>query len=440
MIWLALVGVATTLRLLLYYRFFRTHIGHHPEHYWLFHHAWTAGLVGLAWGAVAAIPVPSNVSHIHELQTLIPGFILMATISSYGVYFSQYLVLWSTTGAATIIARLYASGMDGAAEVALFALFLPVLLLTAKRYGQSISASIAARHRSEQLVDEITVANNKLQHHNAVLARQRDVMEHEEALAKHVFQQLTVGGDHSLEGVHSWNQPMGSLSGDLVQTVRGPSGQSYVFLGDFTGHGLPAALGALPASSVFLAMAAKGLPVSKIAAELNRKLRQLLPVGYFCCAVLVELSPDRRRIDVWNGGLPPILIRRKGKSDYERVESHSLPLGVAEGPEFDSASRQCTLNPGDRLYIYTDGLTEAENIEGEFWGTERLESFLTRDDLPPLKLPALIEAVLEFVNLAPASDDITVVEIEATPSSADEYDAQQEAPGELLRAGLAAGS
>ena len=85
---------------------------------------------------------------------------------------------------------------------------------------------------------------------------------------------------------------MGSLSGDLTQTGRGPDGQIYVLLADFTGHGLPAALGALPASSVFLAMAHKGLSVEGIAAELNRKLYQLLPIGYFCCAVVVELAAE----------------------------------------------------------------------------------------------------------------------------------------------------
>ena len=77
----------------------------------------------------------------------------------------------------------------------------------------------------------------------------------------------------------------------------------------------------------------------------------------------------------------------------------------------------------DRPLDLPDGLTEAENFDGEMWGTARLETFLQRRDLPTPRLPSLIDAVLEHVNLAPPSDDISVVEIEATPIAASRADA-----------------
>ena len=411
LLWLGAVLVAAGLRFGLYKRFFATDIRRFAEPYWLQRNALTALLAGACWGAIPLIPVSTGEHYIHELQTLIPGFVLLAAISSYGVYFSQYLTLWASVGATTIFTRLHTSGSDGGAEVLLFALFLPLLVLTAKRYGESLLGSMQAKFRSEQLVQELIANNNALEHHNTVLGQQQDLIQQEEELAKHVFRQLTLGGDHELPGVHTWNQSMGSLSGDLIQTARGPDGQAYVFLGDFTGHGLPAALGALPASSVFLAMAAKGLPAETIATELNRKLHQLLPIGYFCCAVVLELSPDRRSLHVWNGGLPPILVLREGASDYEKIASHNVPLGVLGADEFHAATSQHVLETGDVVYAYTDGLTEAENLDGEMLGAERLERFLLRDDLGTPKLPALIEVVLEHVNLAPASDDISVVEL-----------------------------
>lgn len=416
-VWFLAVTAATLPRFYLYRRFFFTDLRRHAVHHWLVRHGWTAALVGIAWGAVPLIPMPDAPGYVYQLQTLVPGFVLMAGIVSYGAFYSQYMVLLATVGGMTIVSRLATSGAAGVPEAMLITAFLPILALTAKRYSQSLADSAEAKHRAEQLVHELTATNNELLRRNTTLAQQQDVIEQEEALAKHVFRQLTVGGDHKLAGVHSWNQSMGSLSGDLIQTALGPNGQSYVFLGDFTGHGLPAALGALPASSVFLAMAAKGLPIQSIATELNRKLRQLLPVGYFCCAVLVELSPDRRTVSIWNGGLPPVLIRRRGQFGYEKIASHSLPLGVVDNTDFDAAAQYRMLHPGDRLYAYSDGLTEAENIDGEMWGSRRLEEFLLRADLPSPKLPALINAVLEHVNLAPPSDDISVVEVEATPSS-----------------------
>jgi serine phosphatase RsbU (regulator of sigma subunit) len=352
--------------------------------------------------------------HVRELQGLVPALVIMAGITSFGVYFSQYLVLLVSATVTTVAARLWADGGAAVTMVILFALFAPILAVTAKRYSSSIQQSLVARAHSQSLVRELTLTNNELEHHNATLAQQQDLIQQEEELAKHVFGQLTLGGDHELPGVRTWNQAMGSLSGDLTQTARGPHGQAYVFLGDFTGHGLPAALGALPASSVFLAMAAKGLPVESIAVELNRKLHELLPVGYFCCAVLLELSPDRHQLQVWNGGLPPILVRRRGASGYERLRSHSVPLGVLGEREFETVATSLRLDDGDVVYAYTDGLTEAENLDGEMWGLQRLETFLLRDDLPSSKLPALIDAVLEHVNLAPASDDISIVELMAS--------------------------
>lgn len=416
-IWFTAILATTAVRFALYHRFFADDARYQPDRYWLHHHFWTGCLVGVAWGSLPLVPMADAPVYVRQLQTLVPGFLVMAAVTSYGVYFSHYMGLLLTTGLTTIACHLIARGAEGIPEGILYAVFAPVMVMTAKRYCDSLVVSMQARRRSQDLVERLTVANDDLVSQNNIMTRQRALIEQEEALAKHVFGQLILGGDRRLAGIHTWNQSMGSLSGDLTQTICGPSGQAYIFLADFTGHGLPAALGALPASSVFLAMAAKGLPLNAIAVELNRKLNQLLPVGYFCCAVLLELSADHRTLSIWNSGLPPVLIKRRGQADYERISSHSLPLGVVVDGAFDTGAQQVSLQEGDLVYAYTDGLTEAENTEGEMWGIRRLEHFLERPDLPIPRLPALIDAVLEHVNQAPPSDDISIVEIEASPAA-----------------------
>jgi len=423
LLWWLGVFVATGLRFLLYRRFFATAPDRRPAAYWLRQQALTAVPIGVAWGALPLLPTAGAPEYLQQLQVMVPAFILMGAITSYGVYFSQYLVLLGSTVLTVLATLLLTQGNSALAEVILYLVFAPLLAMTARRYGDSLVTSLRSGVRSEELVGELTSANADLLHQNELMSQQQDLITQEEALAQHVFRQLTLGGEHAIPGVHTWNQSMGSLSGDLIQTAIGPGGEAYVFLGDFTGHGLPAALGALPASSVFQAMAGKGLPVDVIARELNAKLRQLLPVGYFCCGVLLRLDADRRTVQVWNGGLPPILVRRHGKVGYERVASHSLPLGVVDDDDFEPGAQRCPLAPGDLLYAYSDGLTEAENIDGEMWGSERLEQLLQRGDLPTPKLPSLIETVLDHVNLAPPSDDISVVEIEATPAAATQADA-----------------
>ncbi len=423
LIWLVAAVFAGGLRLVLYRRFFRTDRAGRTENYWLRRHTVTAFAIGIVWGALPMLPIGDAPGHVREIQILAPGFILMAAIVSYGVYLGQYLVLLLTMGITVIVSRLWVGGLEGLPTALLFILLMPVLALTAKRYSELVQTNLTTKNRLKTLVDELTVANEGLRQQNEVLARQQDMLEREEALAQHVFKQLTLGGDHELPGIYTWNQSMGSLSGDLTQTARGPTGQVYVFLGDFTGHGLPAALGALPTSSIFLAMASKGWSVEAIAAELNARLRELLPIGYFCCAAVLELSADRHSVHIWNGGLPPVLIRRKHIDGYDRIESRSLPLGVAGEREFNPSATRCVLQPGDLVYAYSDGLTEAENSQGEQWGRQRLEAFLQRSDLGTPRLPALIDAVLEHVNQAPASDDISVIEIAATPTENEEADA-----------------
>lgn len=422
-IWFATIAAATGARFALYRYFFAADAHGFDASHWLRLHFWTGGLIGVAWGCLPMVPMIGAPAYAQQLQTLVPGFLVMAAITSYGVYFSHYLFLLATTVLTATVSHLAGRGAEGIPEALLYLVFAPVMAVTARRYCDSLITSMKARLHSHHLVERLTEANNDLVSQNQVMTQQRAMIDQEENLAKHVFGQLILGGDRKLPGVHTWNQSMGSLSGDLTQTARGPAGQAYIFLGDLTGHGLPAALGALPASSVFLAMAAKGMPVESIAVELNNKLNQLLPVGYFCCAVLFELSADRRTLHVWNSGLPPVLIKRRGQADYERISSHSLPLGVIEGEVFETPARQLELRPGDLVYAYTDGLIEAENGAGESWGTERLEGFLDRADLPSPRLPALIEEVLRHVNQAPTSDDISIVELEAGAAVAKRADA-----------------
>jgi serine phosphatase RsbU (regulator of sigma subunit) len=425
-LWVSAAIVATVVRLRLYRRFFRTRPGFVAPRIWLRSHAYAAIPTGIIAGALPLLDFATAPHYVRELQTLVPALVLMSAITSFGVYFSQYLTLLAATVITTVATQLWAYGSAAVPTVIMLTLFAPILGITARRYQDSIADSLAAKHRSERLVEELTLSNNEFAHQNEALGKQQDLLEQEEELAKHVFQQLIIGGDHRLPGIHTWNQAMGSLSGDLIQTARGPTGESYVLLCDFTGHGLPAALGALPASSVFLAMSSKGLTVDVIARELNAKLRQLLPVGYFCCAALIQLSADRTRIGIWNGGLPPILINRANQDGYDQFASHSLPLGVVDDDQFEADSTTLILHPGDVLYAYSDGLTEAEDIDGEMWGKNRLHDFVLQQNLDAPRLPALIDAVLEHVNLAPPSDDISVVEIEATPAVMNETDASPE--------------
>ena len=180
-------------------------------------------------------------------------------------------------------------------------------------------------------------------------------------------------------------------------------------MADVAGKSVPAALlmATFQASLHTLASAAKGLP--DLVEGLN---------GYACAhsleglrfttAFLADLEPAARDLTYVNAGHnPPILRRASGQ--IERLEAGGLPLGIARGARHDYGNT--TLNSGDLLVIYTDGVVEAENATGEQYGDPRLLQLLSsppggsaRDDLS--RLMASMDA---FVGAARQHDDITCV-------------------------------
>jgi len=106
-------------------------------------------------------------------------------------------------------------------------------------------------------------------------------------------------------------------------------------LGDFTGHGLPAAVAALPAAEIFYEMTAKGYSIGEIVGEINHKLKSMLPPELFLAACLLELDVSGASLAVWNGGIPDVLIRDANGKTLRRLPSRHLPLGVVNNSGLD---------------------------------------------------------------------------------------------------------
>ncbi|MBI4696452.1 MAG: SpoIIE family protein phosphatase [Gammaproteobacteria bacterium] len=206
-------------------------------------------------------------------------------------------------------------------------------------------------------------------------------------------------------------RPMETLNGDIILAARKPSGEQCFLVGDFTGHGLPAALGAFTAQGVFTSMATKGFPLLEIAVELNRKLNGLLPVGRFLSACLIELNHDTGLLAVCNAGMPDLVAVAPGGELESTFPSTHVPFGILPPDEFRATSTTLLMEAGDRIYAYSDGLVEAHNPEGELYGSPRL-----LDKLTGTPRAATFDAVVESLGLhvreAQQSDDISFLEVE----------------------------
>ena len=306
--------------------------------------------------------------------------------------------------------------------------FCPVLFITAASDEQSLAECIAsggddfltkpfnhtilrakmrALERSRDLYELVRRQKDELAEHHEQLRQQHEI-------AERTFGKLMQTGHLDAANLRHMLVPVSLTSGDLLLAAYRPDGVQHVLVGDFTGHGLAAAMGAIPVTDVFQSMTHKGFGIDQIAAEINRKLKASLPVGLFLAAVLLSLDSRAGRLCIWNGGVPEVLVRSSAEGVCARLPSRHLPLGILEEELFD-AELDCTcVRVGDHVYAYSDGLIEAENPHGELFGEERLLRLLSE----PGEVNGFehIRASLEnFRQGQPQRDDITLMEIECVP-------------------------
>ena len=207
------------------------------------------------------------------------------------------------------------------------------------------------------------------------------------------------------------NTPVERTTGDVLLSARRPDGGQHVLVGDFTGHGLSAAIGGPMVSDIFYAMTGKGLPMAAIQAEVNRKLNINMPTGMFMAAVFLSLDPERRHLSVWNCSSPEVLVYR-GPALQERIPSAFLARGILVR-DADEPGQWLELQPGDRVFAASDGIEETKSSRGEAFGSSALENLLARIIREEDSLEVVRQVLEQFRGGGVQPDDITLVEMVA---------------------------
>ncbi len=260
----------------------------------------------------------------------------------------------------------------------------------------------------------------------ALYARVIEDQEH----AREVFERAVSVRAVNSDALRSRLIPADVFSGDMLLSTRTPDGGLMVMVGDFTGHGLAAALGAVPAAEAFRGMVGAGQPAERVLEEINRRLAEALPRGHFLAAAIAHVEPQLESVTLANCGLPPLLICDE-RGVRERVESSCLALGIDGDATFVDGCRRLQIAEGERLVFTSDGVTEAGDASGAQFGGERLEELLARVAGRKCDVPAEVVAALDaFRNGTPFADDVSVVEMVFEPglfgNSADQREALQE--------------
>ncbi|MBT6176656.1 MAG: fused response regulator/phosphatase [Deltaproteobacteria bacterium] len=254
------------------------------------------------------------------------------------------------------------------------------------------------------------------------IAGHQSRLEHEHQVAERVFAKIIPKGCLDLDNIRYMLSPVSIFNGDLLLATRTPSGSLYVMLGDFTGHGLPAAVGAIPVAEVFYGMASKGFSLAAIVTEINRKLRASLPTEVFFAACFLDFKAGGESVFAWNGGVPDALIYKPGTGLRSRIPSHSIPLGVMDNLQCQPV--RLNISEDERIYIYSDGVIEASNPDGEMFGQEGLEKLFTAEGDPDDLFDEIGKSVNAWRKGGEQADDTTLIEIRCEQPDPEQFAAE----------------
>ena len=200
---------------------------------------------------------------------------------------------------------------------------------------------------------------------------------------------------------------------------------------DVSGKGIPAAMFMMTAKTIIKALAESGMAVNDIFTKANEKLCENNEADMFVTAWMGILDLTTGNVQFANAGHnPPLLKRVDGTFEYLKSRPGFVLAGM-DGVRYRVG--EITLNPGDRLFLYTDGVTEATNPENELYGEDRLMSFMNGNGSVEATelLPALKANIDEFVGDAPQFDDITMLMLDYKPKKGGERMTKKTFPAKI---------
>ncbi|OYT71455.1 MAG: hypothetical protein CFK52_08145 [Chloracidobacterium sp. CP2_5A] len=209
--------------------------------------------------------------------------------------------------------------------------------------------------------------------------------------------------------------PCREIGGDYYDFIPRANGKLLIAVGDVAGKGMGAALMMSSVHAALRAQAQTERSLTDIMSAVNAYVVENSPENKFLTLFCAELDAATGILRYASAGHDPALLAR-ANGDCLELPAQSIPIGIAPG--FAPGIAEVQLMPGDALAIYTDGLTESLNEQGETFGIERLaQTVIKHRGLSASRLRDRVdEAVSRFVGRAPAADDLTLVLLRRLPA------------------------
>lgn len=276
---------------------------------------------------------------------------------------------------------------------------------------RNIDLGFADLNRVMDSVDELINRLKAIAVDKDILTSHQARLEREQEKAEQIVAKALGSSALQTSGLRYFYRPAAILSGDLLLAEHRPNGNLLVLIGDFTGHGISAAVGVPGVAEVFYERVRHGAHPAELLDLINDRLYRNLPPDMFMSAALIEIDCRHHRLGVWNGGMPPLWLLQ-GSRVIVSFQSTELPLGVVG--ELTGGRRQIAyhdLPAGGYLYACSDGVIEASLDSGQMYGAEGVEKALTAA-APGQGYDKVIEQLERYWASAESDDDTTLLEID----------------------------
>lgn len=212
--------------------------------------------------------------------------------------------------------------------------------------------------------------------------------------------------------IYATMTPAKSVGGDFYDFYFVSENTLAFLIADVSGKGIPAAMFMMTAKTLIKNLAETGMPVEEVFTRANNELCKMNDAGMFVTAWLGEININTGVLSFVNAGHNPPLVKH-GSGDYEYLKARSgLVLAGMEGINY--RRNEIQLMPGDKVYLYTDGVTEATNAQTKLYSEERLLKTINSIDTTSCKTVCenVFDSITEFVDGAEQFDDITMLAFE----------------------------
>lgn len=238
----------------------------------------------------------------------------------------------------------------------------------------------------------------------------RERMEHELQLATEIQQRFQPSTMPLVDGYEFQGISFScyEIGGDYYDFIPTHDGKMFVALGDVSGKGTAAALLMSSLHAAIHAQAAAKSSLLQTVTSVNQYLADNTPANRFVTLFIAELDPNTGTLEYINAGHNPPLVGRMDGT-VEKLDSGGFPLGILPTANYETG--KLLLNPGEALIVYSDGVSEANNLKGDEYGLEKLTEVVSKNlSRSASGIRDKVESSLsEFTQTAPANDDITLV-------------------------------